>query len=116
MAEFEMKLMDIDQEHLGIPDTTYDAEVRMPSAEFARIVKDLTILGESVKIEVTKEGVKFSADGDLGSGTVTLRPTAGVGKRNGSVKPKVEKNSDDDAMDEDEDKKPVVRCGRREMC
>lgn len=108
MAEFEMKLMDIDQEHLGIPETTYDAEVRMPSAEFARIVKDLTILGESVKIEVTKEGVKFSADGDLGSGTVTLRPTAGVGKRHESVKPKI-KDEDEDAMDEDEDKKPVVR-------
>lgn len=120
MAEFEMKLMDIDQEHLGIPDTTYDAEIKMPSAEFARIVRDLTILGESVKIEVTKEGVKFTADGDLGSGTVTLRPTAGSGdRRAGSTKPKIKKSDSDDenAMDEDEDKKPDVRrCSTTGFC
>ncbi|KAE8672609.1 Proliferating cell nuclear antigen [Hibiscus syriacus] len=31
IADFEMKLMDIDSEHLGIPDAEYQAIVRMPS-------------------------------------------------------------------------------------
>lgn len=52
IAEYALKLMDIDSDTLGIPDTDYDARVTMPSAEFARIVKDLATLGESVRIEV----------------------------------------------------------------
>lgn len=39
--------MDIDSEHLGIPETEYHAIVRMPSAEFARICKDLSSIGDT---------------------------------------------------------------------
>lgn len=42
-----MKLMDIDSEHLGIPEAEYHAIVRMPSAEFARICKDLSSIGDT---------------------------------------------------------------------
>ena len=37
--------MDIDADTLGIPETEYDARVTMPSAEFGRIVRDLSMLG-----------------------------------------------------------------------
>ena len=47
ISDFEIKLMDIDSEHLGIPDTDYNATVKMPSAEFQRIVRDLTTLGDT---------------------------------------------------------------------
>lgn len=47
ISDFEMKLMDIDSEHLGIPETAYEAIVRMPSAEFARICKDLSTIGDT---------------------------------------------------------------------
>ncbi|KAI3989820.1 hypothetical protein MKX01_040790 [Papaver californicum] len=36
MDNFEMKLMDINNEHLGIPDVEYSLIVQMPSAECAR--------------------------------------------------------------------------------
>ena len=99
-----MKLMDIDQEHLGIPDTAYDATVTMSSAEFARICRDLTALGESVKIEASKEGVRFSAEGEVGSGTVLLKQTAGKDRvKQGSVAPKQEVKRDPDE-EEDEEK------------
>lgn len=39
--------MDIDSEHLGIPEAEYHAIVRMPSAEFARICKDLSSIGDT---------------------------------------------------------------------
>lgn len=42
-----MKLMDIESEHLHIPDTSYEATVRMPSQEFARICKDLSTIGDT---------------------------------------------------------------------
>lgn len=75
IGEYEMKLMDIDSEQLGIPETDYDAKIRMPSSEFAKIMRDLKDLGESVRIEATSEGVKFTAEGEIGSGSVTIKPT-----------------------------------------
>lgn len=47
MSDFELKLMDIDSEHLGIPDTDYCATVTMPSGEYARICKDLSSIGDT---------------------------------------------------------------------
>lgn len=39
VADYEMKLMNLDQEHLGIPETDYAAVIKMPAAEFQRIIK-----------------------------------------------------------------------------
>ncbi|KAJ6583192.1 proliferating cell nuclear antigen, N-terminal domain-containing protein [Mycena sp. CBHHK59/15] len=80
IAEYDMKLMDIDSDTLGIPDTDYDAEVKMPSAEFARIVRDLGALGESVRIEVSKEGVRFASEGESANGSVLLKQDGEVGR------------------------------------
>lgn len=112
-----MKLMDIDSEHLGIPDAEYQAIVRMPSSEFARICKDLSSIGDTgiaffyflillffylvsschqilsrfpskyliwkwiaVVISVTKEGVKFSTAGDIGTANIVCRQNKTVDK------------------------------------
>jgi len=47
ISEYDIKLMDIDQEHLGIPETEYSATITLPSAEFQRICRDLSALSES---------------------------------------------------------------------
>jgi len=47
ISEYELKLMDIDQEHLGIPETEYAAAISMPSVEFQRICRDLIQLSDS---------------------------------------------------------------------
>ena len=47
LSEYDIKLMDIDQEHLAIPDTEYAATIELPSAEFSRICRDLSSLSES---------------------------------------------------------------------
>lgn len=104
VGEYEMKLMDIDQEHLGIPDTVYDAEIQIPAAEFARIIRDLKELGESVKIEVSKDGVRFSSEGDIGSAAVTLKQTSGAGK-DASDDEDEEQEEDDEEEEEEEESK-----------
>merc|ERR1712167_500440 len=73
ISDFELKLMDIDSEHLGIPDTEYKCQIKMPASEFQRICRDLAILGDTVTIAVSKDGVKFSVSGEMGSGNMTLR-------------------------------------------
>ncbi|KFL62060.1 proliferating cell nuclear antigen (pcna) [Trichophyton rubrum CBS 118892] len=80
VSEYDIKLMDIDQEHLAIPETDYSATVEMPSAEFRRICGDLNQLSESVLIEATKDGVRFSCQGEIGNGAVTIRQNTNVDK------------------------------------
>ncbi|KAJ9286915.1 hypothetical protein DTO021C3_5435 [Paecilomyces variotii] len=85
ISEYDIKLMDIDQDHLAIPDTDYASTVEMPSAEFQRICRDLNALSESVVIETTKEGVRFSCQGDIGNGSVTIRQHSNVEKPDQNV-------------------------------
>lgn len=47
ISEYDLKLMDIDQEHMGIPDTEYAATISMPSTEFQRICRELANISES---------------------------------------------------------------------
>lgn len=89
--------MDVDSEHLGIPDIAYHATVKLPSSEFQRICRDISVMSESgapcslcvnivhvthlknqtVTIDVIKEGIRFSASGDTGTGSVSLKPSSG---------------------------------------
>lgn len=85
VSDYEMKLMNLDQEHLGIPETDYSCVVRLPAAEFARICRDLSQFGESVLITCTKEGVKFSSSGDAGSANIKLAQTSNVDKEEEAV-------------------------------
>eukprot|EP00994_Dinema_validum_P000208 NODE_1037_length_1137_cov_145.882353_g792_i0.p1 GENE.NODE_1037_length_1137_cov_145.882353_g792_i0~~NODE_1037_length_1137_cov_145.882353_g792_i0.p1 ORF type:complete len:263 (+),score=71.77 NODE_1037_length_1137_cov_145.882353_g792_i0:58-846(+) len=73
VSDFQLKLMAIDAESLGIPEQEYKAVVTMSSAEFQRICRDLSMLGDTVNISVTKEGVKFAAQGDIGAGNILVR-------------------------------------------
>jgi len=74
----ELKLIDIDNEHLGIPDTDYSAVITMSSSEFQRIIRDLSVLGDSVTIEAAKEGVKFSVSEDVISTKLQCLTSSGV--------------------------------------
>ena len=85
ISDFEMKLMDIDSEHLGIPEQEYSTSIEMPASEFQRIVRDLSVLGDTCTIGCTKEGVKFSVNGDLGTGNIMLRQHADAEKEENNV-------------------------------
>eukprot|EP01012_Entosiphon_sulcatum_P021666 TRINITY_DN2651_c0_g1_i1.p1 TRINITY_DN2651_c0_g1~~TRINITY_DN2651_c0_g1_i1.p1 ORF type:complete len:265 (+),score=56.00 TRINITY_DN2651_c0_g1_i1:47-841(+) len=73
VSDFQLKLMDIEAESLGIPEQDYKAVVNIPSAEFQRICRDLSTLGDTVNISVNKEGVKFSCSGDIGAGNILVK-------------------------------------------
>lgn len=103
IADYEMKLMDIDADQLGIPDTEYDARVTMSSTELSRIVKDLAQLGESVRIDVSKDGVRFEADGESANGKVLLRQTEAARRRYAEDENEEGVKKDDDDDDEKEE-------------
>jgi len=72
-SRFDMKLFDIDEEQLGIPETEYGCKIEMASSEFARICRDMTALGGSMELSATKQGIEFSVKGDIGNGSVVLQ-------------------------------------------
>merc|ERR1719445_3013084 len=103
-SNFELKLNDIDQEQLGIPETEYETIIEMPSAEFQRICRDLAAIGDTVTISATKQGVQFAVDGDIGAGSMMIKGMVGGAGAKGAVK-------DEDATqmdEEDEDMQMAV--------
>eukprot|EP00914_Ancora_sagittata_P004650 GHVO01009897.1.p1 GENE.GHVO01009897.1~~GHVO01009897.1.p1 ORF type:complete len:145 (+),score=25.61 GHVO01009897.1:544-978(+) len=61
-----MKLVTIDTEKLSVPESNYSTEVTLPTKSFQTVVRDLSVLGDTVKIRVTEDSVQFDADGDAG--------------------------------------------------
>merc|ERR1711877_113979 len=74
IADFDLKLMQIESEHMEIPEQQYKVVARLPSAEFLRICRDLKEFGETMHVNATKEGIRFSVQGDIGTGNVLLKP------------------------------------------
>merc|ERR1712165_280940 len=72
IADFDLKLMQIESEHMEIPEQQYKVIAKLPSAEFQRICRDLKEFGETMQVKASKEGITFSVQGDVGAGNVTL--------------------------------------------
>ena len=83
ISNFEVKLIELDAEHLDIPEEESEAVVSLSAGEFQRLCRDLGTLGDSCSISVTKEGIRFSVDGDIGKGSVTLRQGESVDEKGG---------------------------------
>jgi proliferating cell nuclear antigen len=74
IADFELKLMQIESEHMEIPEQQYPVIARLPSAEFLKVCRDLKEFGETMQIQASKDGIRFSVQGDVGTGNVVLKP------------------------------------------
>merc|ERR1712187_313459 len=73
ISEFDLKLMQIESEHMEIPEQQYKVIARLPSSEFQKICKDLKEFGETMQVKASKEGISFSVAGDVGTGNVMLK-------------------------------------------
>merc|ERR1712066_585546 len=74
ISEFDLKLMQIESEHMEIPEQQYKVVARLPSGEFQKICRDLKEFGETMQVKASKEGITFSVQGDVGTGNVMLKP------------------------------------------
>lgn len=73
VSEFNLNLLTLDSEHLGIPDQEYSAVVTMSAGEFTRICRELTQITDTLNINVDKNNIKFAVNGDIGGGSITLK-------------------------------------------
>merc|ERR1712050_339000 len=74
ISEFDLKLMQIESEHMEIPEQQYKVLANLPSSEFQKICRDLKEFGETMQIQASKDGIRFSVQGDVGTGNVVLKP------------------------------------------
>merc|ERR1711979_22576 len=74
IADFDLKLMQIESEHMEIPEQHYKVVAKLPSGEFQKICRDLKEFGETMQVNASKDGIKFSVSGDMGAGNVVLKP------------------------------------------
>merc|ERR1711972_162052 len=74
IADFDLKLMQIESEHMEIPEQHYKVVAKLPSGEFQKICRDLKEFGETMQVNASKDGIKFSVSGDVGAGNVVLKP------------------------------------------
>jgi len=108
-SSFDLKLMQIEGDTLGIPETDYMAEITMSSVEFQRICRDLQILGETVTINVEKEEVSFSSSGDIGKGEIRIKKSQGVSSsKKKNTKKKAKKENDDGENNDDDNNDTAV--------
>merc|ERR1711988_22376 len=74
IADFDLKLMQIESEHMEIPEQQYKVTAKLPSSEFQKICRDLKEFGETMQVQASKEGITFTVAGDIGTGRVVLKP------------------------------------------
>lgn len=73
ISQFNLNLMSLDTEHLGIPDHDYSAVINLKSDEFSRICRELSQISDTLTVDVNKNKVTFRVGGDLGDGEITLK-------------------------------------------
>ena len=61
-----MKLINLENEALTIPDTEYDAEITMSTDDFSRICKEQYKVAEAVTIEARTNKIVFKIEGEVG--------------------------------------------------
>ena len=71
--EFAMNLMELDTQHMQIPDLEYTCSVKLPSSEFSRIVKDMAAFGEIATISVKETSLSCTAIGDGGKSSILVK-------------------------------------------
>lgn len=83
VAHFDLKLMDIDSENMNVPDDSdYQAVINISSPEYRRVFNDLSIIGDTISINVTKNSACFSVEGDIGNGSLILQQTDSADDKN----------------------------------
>jgi proliferating cell nuclear antigen len=69
---FELGLIDVEQDTLGIPEVDYDVEFCMKSDNFMELINELMVFGTNLNIVCSEEVLEFNASGDTGKLKVNI--------------------------------------------
>jgi proliferating cell nuclear antigen len=69
-ADFEMKLLDREDDQMTIPEMDAAAAITMESVEFQTVCKDLSSIGDTTTITINEKGVTLTSEGDIGRAVI----------------------------------------------
>ena len=69
---FELGLIDVEQDTLGIPEVEYDVDFTMKSENFSELINELMVFGSNLNIICSEEVLEFNASGDTGKLKVNI--------------------------------------------
>lgn len=64
---FQIPLVDIDTEHLCIPDTEYTADITISSSKFKKIIDELSIIGDTIQFTCNENMIRLDTTSLEGS-------------------------------------------------
>lgn len=73
MSEFALKLMEIDGDQMSLPPAEYCCVITLASSDFAKVCRDMKIFGDTINVAVERNGVRFSANGDVGEAAMFFK-------------------------------------------
>jgi len=76
LTNFSLKLLDIDEEELTIPDVDIDCIITMNANEFHKICRDMTNIKDIITITSTDKQIKFSTEGDFAKWETVIGETS----------------------------------------
>jgi len=74
-TEFHLKLLDLNEETLNIPEVDFDYQVSLPSNDFQKLCRDMQNLSEQIKLYIDNECIKISCEGDFASQDTVIGET-----------------------------------------
>jgi proliferating cell nuclear antigen len=69
---FELGLIDVELDTLGIPEVDYDVDFTMKSENFCELISELMVFGSNLNIICTEDILEFNASGDAGKLKVNI--------------------------------------------
>ena len=83
-----LKLLDIDEDIYQIPDVQFDSQINMPSVDFQKYCRDLSVISDYVEIKSSDTLLEFNAFGDFANQKIHINQTSNgmiITKSNKSV-------------------------------
>ncbi len=74
-AEFELPLMDLNENSIQLPDMEYSANVKAKTSDIASLAKDVGLFGDVGELKLNADGFHISVTSENGSANVTLDNT-----------------------------------------
>lgn len=75
---FKLRLLDIDDERLSIPNVQLTTCITLNSVDFQRLIRDMNQIGQSMRIHVKDSMVAFETSGDFASQRTELDTESGA--------------------------------------
>jgi len=64
-TKFQLKLLDINENHIEVPDIEMTTITTLPSVDFQRLCRDMSNIGIDIEIKRIGNQIKFRCDGDF---------------------------------------------------